>query len=73
MQKLSRFLHVCIAAFAIALVSSLASAQRPRGQTTHSLKPTPQTIALGYYDASTPPACVFSPAIRSKSRRSSLA
>jgi acetamidase/formamidase len=56
MQKLSHLLHICIAAFAIALVSSMASGQQPRGQATHSLKPTPQTIAWGYYDASTPPA-----------------
>jgi len=31
------------------------SAQQPSSQATHTLKPTPKTIAWGYYDASTPP------------------
>src|SRR5437660_7396602 len=30
-------------------------AQQPSSQATHTLKPTPKTIAWGYYDASTPP------------------
>lgn len=29
--------------------------QRSIAQATHTLKPTPKTIAWGYYDASTPP------------------
>jgi len=56
MWKLCRLVHACVATSAIVLVSVSANAQQPRGQTTHSLKPTPQTIAWGYYDASTPPA-----------------
>jgi acetamidase/formamidase len=36
------------------LVSLPASAQQPKGQ-TYSLKPTPQTVAWGYYDARKPP------------------
>ncbi len=56
MWKLWRLVRACVATIAIVLVIASASAQQPRGQTTHSLKPTPQTIAWGYYDASTPPA-----------------
>jgi acetamidase/formamidase len=56
MWKLSRLAKAFVATSAIALVSASATAQQPRGQTTHSLKPTPKTIAWGYYDASTPPA-----------------
>jgi acetamidase/formamidase len=56
MWKLWRLVHACVATIAIVLVIASASAQQPRGQTTHSLKATPQTIAWGYYDASTPPA-----------------
>src|SRR5713226_10231485 len=54
MWKLCRLVHACVATSAIVLVSVSANAQQPRGQTTHSLKPTPQTVAWGYYDASTP-------------------
>src|SRR3982075_4377800 len=32
-----------------------ASAQQAASKVTHTLKPTPKTIAWGYYDASTPP------------------
>src|ERR1044072_4822965 len=39
------------AACAIALTALEAS-----GQQTYKLKPTPKTVAWGYYDASTPPA-----------------
>src|SRR5712692_11692115 len=56
MWKLWRLVRACVATIAIVLVIASASGQQPRGQTTHSLKPTPQTIAWGYYDASTPPA-----------------
>jgi acetamidase/formamidase len=40
------------AAFALAVS---AAAQQPSSQATYTLKPTPKTIAWGYYDASTPP------------------
>src|SRR6267378_4309504 len=41
-----------LAAFVFAV---RADAQQPGSQATHTLKPTPKTIAWGYYDASTPP------------------
>ena len=56
MWKPYRHMHAYAAAFVMLLASASASAQQPGGQTTHSLKPTPQTIAWGYYDASTPAA-----------------
>src|SRR4030088_1615757 len=43
---------VSFVAFAFALRTW---AQQPSSQATHMLKPTPKTIAWGYYDASTPP------------------
>jgi acetamidase/formamidase len=43
---------VSFVAFAFALSTW---AQQPSSQPTHTLKPTPKTIAWGYYDASTPP------------------
>ncbi len=42
-------LALCVAGFAV----SAASAQT--GGATYTLKPTPKTVAWGYYDASTPP------------------
>src|SRR5205085_11350339 len=37
------------------ICGSLLGAQQPEGKAQYSLKPTPKTIAWGYYDASTPP------------------
>jgi acetamidase/formamidase len=46
-----------LAAFALALLllAGGTSAQQPGSKPQHSLKPTPPTVAWGYYDASTPP------------------
>jgi acetamidase/formamidase len=38
------------------LASSVLAAQQPQKHEIYSLKPTPKTVAWGYYDASTPPA-----------------
>jgi acetamidase/formamidase len=43
-------------ALALLLLASTVSAQQPAAKSQYSLKPTPKTIAWGYYDASTPPA-----------------
>jgi acetamidase/formamidase len=45
------------ARFALAslLLASAVSAQQPAAKSQYSLKPTPKTIAWGYYDASAPP------------------
>jgi acetamidase/formamidase len=40
---------------ALLLLASTVSAQQPAAKSQYSLKPTPKTIAWGYYDASTPP------------------
>jgi acetamidase/formamidase len=37
------------------LLASTVSAQQPASKPQYSLKPTPKTVAWGYYDASTPP------------------
>jgi len=42
-------------ALALLLLAGSTSAQQPGSKPQHSLKPTPQTVAWGYYDASTPP------------------
>jgi acetamidase/formamidase len=42
-------------ALAVLLLASTVSAQQPAAKSQYSLKPTPKTIAWGYYDASTPP------------------
>jgi acetamidase/formamidase len=42
-------------ALALLLLASTVSAQQPAAKSQYSLKPTPKTIAWGYYDASTPP------------------
>ena len=44
--------RLLLAAFVFAVSTS---AQQPSSRATHALKPTPKTIAWGYYDASTPP------------------
>ncbi len=41
--------------FVAFVFAASTSAQQPSSQPTHTLKPTPKTIAWGYYDASTPP------------------
>lgn len=56
MRKLCRPLRACFAACAIVFAATSAGAQQPKGPSSYSLKPTPQTIAWGYYDASAPPA-----------------
>ena len=56
MRKLAGSAPATLAAAAIVLMSSSASAQQPNGRATYRLKPTPTTVAWGYYDASTPPA-----------------
>jgi acetamidase/formamidase len=40
---------------ALTLLASAVSAQQPVSKAQYSLKPTPKTVAWGYYDASTPP------------------
>ena len=40
---------------AVVVLAVRTAAQQPGSQATHTLKPTPKTIAWGYYDASTPP------------------
>jgi acetamidase/formamidase len=42
-------------ALALLLLASRVSAQQPSSTPQYSLKPTPKTVAWGYYDASTPP------------------
>src|ERR1700687_2495366 len=42
-------------ALVLLLFASRVSAQQPAAKPQYSLKPTPKTIAWGYYDASTPP------------------
>ncbi len=56
MSNLDRTVRAVFAVAAIVLVSSASGAQQPQGPATYSLKPTPKTVAWGYYDASTPPA-----------------
>ena len=56
MRKLCRPFRAYAAACAILAAALPAGAQQVKGPATYSLKPTPQTIAWGYYDASTPPA-----------------
>src|SRR2546423_15044955 len=42
-------------AVGLLICGSLLGAQQPEAKAQYSLKPTPKTIAWGYYDASTPP------------------
>src|SRR5882762_6951728 len=56
MKKLDRCVLAYFVVAAIALAGSAFGAQQPQGPKTYSLKPTPKTVAWGYYDASTPPA-----------------
>jgi len=45
----------------ILLCGSLASVQQCNGQAQYSLKPTPKTVAWGYYDAKAAPALRIRP------------
>jgi len=56
MRKLDRYVLALLGASAIACAGSAIGAQQAQGPKTYSLKPTPKTVAWGYYDASTPPA-----------------
>ena len=47
--------RTALVALAIFLLAIPASPQQTAQPPTHTLKPTPATIAWGYYDASTPP------------------
>ena len=55
MRKLDRYVVAVFAVAAIALAISAVGAQQPNNSKTYSLKPTPKTVAWGYYDAATPP------------------
>jgi len=55
-RKLHRHVLAVFGVGAILLAGSAFGAQQPQGPKTYSLKPTPKTVAWGYYDASTPPA-----------------
>jgi len=55
MSKLRLFVHIAFAVTAIAFLQPSFGAQQAKEGAPYSLKPTPTTIAWGYYDASTPP------------------
>jgi acetamidase/formamidase len=55
MSKLARYALAVFVVAAILAVSSTFSAQQAQAPATYTLKPTPKTVAWGYYDASTPP------------------
>src|SRR5712664_2331575 len=56
MDKLGRYVLTVLVAAPFILAGSMLAAQQPKDPKTYSLKPTPKTVAWGYYDASTPPA-----------------
>ena len=56
MKKLDRHIITVLVAATILLASSVFGAPQGQGSKTYTLKPTPKTVAWGYYDASTPPA-----------------
>jgi len=56
MNKLGRYILALLVAVSFILAGSMLAAQQPKESKTYSLKPTPKTVAWGYYDASTPPA-----------------
>ena len=56
MNKLDRYVLAVFFAASFILAGSVLCAQQPKEPKTYSLKPTPKTVAWGYYDASTPPA-----------------
>ena len=55
MNKLGRYVLAVLVAASFTLAGSKLIAQQPKESKTYSLKPTPKTVAWGYYDASTPP------------------
>jgi acetamidase/formamidase len=55
MNKLGRYVLAVVLAAPFILAGSMLGAQQPKEPKTYSLKPTPKTVAWGYYDASTPP------------------
>ena len=55
MSKLSRYVLAFFLLASFILAASVTGAQQPQTPRTHSLKPTPKTVAWGYYDAATPP------------------
>jgi acetamidase/formamidase len=56
MKKRDRCALAVFIIAAVVLAGSALAAQQPQGPKSYTLKPTPKTIAWGYYDASTPPA-----------------
>src|SRR5260370_588942 len=56
MRKLDRYVLAVFGAAAIVCAASAFGEQQAQGPKTYTLKPTPKTIAWGYYDANTPPA-----------------
>jgi acetamidase/formamidase len=56
MKNLDRCILTYFGVAAIVLAGSAFGAKQAQGPKTYSLKPTPKTVAWGYYDASTPPA-----------------
>jgi acetamidase/formamidase len=56
MSTLDRTIRAVFAVATIVLTGSAFGAQQPPAPATYSLKPTPKTVAWGYYDAGTPPA-----------------
>ncbi len=51
MRKLIFLVPLLVVVFAV----STANGQQQSGQATYTLKPTPKTVAWGYYDAKTAP------------------
>jgi acetamidase/formamidase len=55
MRNSSRFLAVITTVAGLFLQTCVANAQDPSSHVAYSLKPTPKTVAWGYYDAKTAP------------------
>src|ERR1700730_5996225 len=56
MNKFRQYIPAVLAAASALSAGSLLGGQQPKDPKTYSLKPTPKTVAWGYYDAATPPA-----------------
>jgi acetamidase/formamidase len=56
MNKLNRSVLTLLGVTAFSLAASAFGAQQAQAPKTYTLKPTPKTVAWGYYDATTPPA-----------------
>jgi acetamidase/formamidase len=56
MRTIVRYVLARFGVATILLAGSAVGAPQRQGAKTYTLKPTPKTIAWGYYDASTPPA-----------------